>query len=478
MLLAGTALGGYSAAHLGRAAGNEDAGGAISVPGRRAMADFADLAAQVRPAVVSITSKMEVAEGADSDDDEAPMPMPRGRGRGHGGGRSGEARGSGFIVDAGGTIVTNNHVIRGATEVSVTLDDGTVLAARVVGHDSRTDIAVLKVKADRALPFVALGDSASLRPGEWVVAMGNPFGLGGSVTAGIVSALGRDIGSGPYDQYIQIDAPINQGNSGGPLFTPDGKVVGINTAILSPSGGSIGIGFAIPSNLVKSVVAELGSTGQVARGFIGLRTQPVAAEMAQALGIEGTAGALVAAVERDSPAAKAGLQPGDVVRAVNTKPVASPRDLALAISAVRPGETAQLDVVRDGTNRNVGVTVARMPGEQRADAGTPEADAPAQPRLGLALAPVGGENGAGKASGAEAGALVAAVKPGSPAARAGIQAGDVITNVGSKAVASPADAVSAIRATPSGKAVALRVLRDGQARFVAVTPEAASAGRG
>ncbi len=215
--------------------------------------DFTDLVTQVKPAVVSITTRLEADPSADEDQPQMPMPFrqfPFG-GMGPQMGpqtHAVEARGSGFIVDANGTIVTNNHVVKNAKTVSVTLDDGTKLPAKVIGRDARTDIAVLKVDAKTQLPYIQLGNSANVKPGQWVVAMGNPFGLGGSVTAGIVSASGRDIGAGPYDQFIQIDAPINQGNSGGPLFTQDGKVIGMNTAILSPSGGSIGIGFAIPSD--------------------------------------------------------------------------------------------------------------------------------------------------------------------------------------------------------------------------------------
>ena len=308
------------------------------------MPDFADLADKVRPAVVSITSKMDVEPAAEEDS----LPMPFGR---HGmapHGRAGrmEARGSGFIIDADGTVVTNNHVVRNAHAITITLSDGTELPAKLVGTDPRSDLAVLKIKADHKLPFVALGNSGTVRPGEWVVAMGNPFGLGGSVTAGIVSALGRDIGSGPYDDYIQVDAPINQGNSGGPLFTQDGHVVGVNTAILSPSGGSVGIGFAIPSAVVQQVVSELLAKGVVTRGYLGVESQKISATMANALNLpkgqngEGS-GALVASVEASSPAAEAGVQPGDVIVAVNSTPIKDPRDLAVAVADSKPGTAAK-----------------------------------------------------------------------------------------------------------------------------------------
>ena len=216
------------------------------------------------------------------------------------------------------------------------------------------------------LPYIQLGDSSTIRPGQWVVAMGNPFGLGGSVTAGIVSAEGRDIGAGPYDQFIQIDAPINQGNSGGPLFTQDGKVVGVNTAILSPSGGSIGIGFAIPSNTVKTVVAELEQTGHVTRGYLGVEAQTVADAMSKALHLDQKGGALIAGVQPDSPAAKAGIEPGDVIASVNGQKVANPRDLAVDVANVKPGDTAKLDVVRNGEHQTVTATVGQMPNEEQA----------------------------------------------------------------------------------------------------------------
>lgn len=477
VLLAGTALGGYAAGHSGFAAASDAAPASAIAPSVRVVPDFADLAAQVRPAVVSITVKIR----ATADADEMPMMPGRGqRGMPGRGPRGGEGRGSGFIVDANGTVVTNNHVVKDASEVSVTMDDGRELPARVIGRDSRTDIAVLKVDAPGKLPFLRLGDSSAVRPGEWVVAMGNPFGLGGSVTAGIVSALGRDIGSGPYDQYIQVDAPINQGNSGGPLFAQDGRVIGINTAIYSPSGGSVGIGFAIPANVVKTVVAQLSANGTVARGFIGLQTQPVAVEMAQALALPSAGGALVAAVEPASPAAKAGFEPGDVVRAVSGRKIATPRDLAVAIAEITPGDTVTLDVVRNGEARGLTVTVGRIPGERRADVPDAVEAGGGQPRIGLALAPLASEGAGGRKSSLVegGGAMVAAVGAGSPAERAGIQAGDVITNVGAKAVATPEEAMMAIRAAASGKAVALRVMRDGKAMFVAVPLTARPAAEG
>ena len=366
-LLAGTALGGFATGHV--SAAETPAAAPVnptSTPAAR-MPDFADLVAQAKPAVVSITSKLAADPG-----EEGPMmmPMPFGPGPGHQQGRAIEARGSGFIVDPDGTVVTNNHVVKGAKSVTVQLDDGTELPAKVIGRDSRTDLAVLKISASKPLPYIQLGDSKSVRPGEWVVAMGNPFGLGGSVTAGIISAEGRDIGAGPYDQFLQIDAPINQGNSGGPLFTQDGKVVGVNTAILSPSGGSIGIGFAIPSNTVKTVVAELEKTGHMTRGYLGVEAQSVAEAMSKALRLKQSGGALVAGVQPDSPAARAGLEPGDVIASVNGDPVANPRDLALDVANLKPGTDAKIDLVRNGEHQTVAATIGavavRGPDGQRA----------------------------------------------------------------------------------------------------------------
>jgi serine protease Do len=419
---------------------------------------FADLVKAVRPAVVTINVAGKQPRS------EAGMPNP-GQGRVQG-------TGSGFVIDAAGFIVTNNHVIDGATRITVKLEDGRELQARLVGRDARTDVALLKVEAGAPLPFVALGDSDRAQPGDWVVAMGNPYGLSGTVTTGVVSATGRDIGAGPYDDFIQVDAPINQGNSGGPLFARDGGVIGVNTAIFSPTGGSVGIGFAVPSNMVKRVVAELREKGQVERGFLGVSTQPVNAAMAAALKLPAKAGetpqgALVAGVERDSPAAKAGLKPGDVVTALDGKPVRNPRDLARSVADMRPGGKADLKLWRDGAEASLRVDIAAQPGTERARPGAEESNAP---RIGVSLAPITPEARASLRLPNDAkGALVQAVEPNSRAQEAGLRRGDVIIGVGTTTTDDAEAALRALReANAAGGAVAVRVLRDGKPAFIAV----------
>jgi serine protease Do len=296
------------------------------------------------------------------------------------------------------------------------------------------------------------------------------------VTAGIVSARNRDIGDGPYDQYIQVDAPINRGNSGGPLFTQDGKVVGVNTAILSPSGGSIGIGFAIPSNTVKQVVAELGNGGKVVRGYLGVSAQAISPAVASALhlsgsGDQGASGALVASVQPNTPAGKAGLQAGDVITSVNGKAVKNPRDLAVDVAGVKPGDEAKLGVVRDGKDQTLTIAVGQMPsGRELASNDDNGQEQQSRARVGVALAPITPDlRDQLNLPGGEKGAVVAQVQPGSPADQAGIQTGDVIIGVGMKAVTSPEDTIRAIRqATRNDKTVALRIMRNGQAAFVAI----------
>ena len=487
VLLGGTALGGFAAGHSGFAATETPPGAPVNPPGSvptpQTLPDFTNLVTQVKPAVVSITTRLSPQAARSEEGDLAqgqqqlPFPfnqMPFG-GMGPQRPHAVEARGSGFIIDANGTIVTNNHVVKGAKTVTVTLDDGTKLPAKVLGTDPRTDIAVLKVKAEKPLSYIQLGNSTDVKSGEWVVAMGNPFGLGGSVTAGIVSASGRDIGAGPYDQFIQVDAPINQGNSGGPLFTQDGKVIGMNTAILSPSGGSIGIGFAIPSDMIRTVVAQLEKTGHVTRGYIGVEAQQVSDTMAKAMHLSANSGALLAGVKADTPAAHAGLVPGDVITAVNGQTVKNPRDLAVDVAAVSPGDNAKLDVLHNGETKTVSVKVAQMPNEQVAS--NENGGRASQGRIGLALAPLSPDlqNQLDVPEGTH-GAVVREVQPGSPADQAGLQAGDVIVGVGDRQVGSPSEAASAIRNASKDHAVALRIIRNGEPVFVGVNLDQSSEG--
>ena len=442
---------------------------------------FTHLVAQVKPAVVSVTNYLKQTDnGGDQQFQGGPgLPFPFNQFpfNQHAQERPVEARGSGFIINPNGTIVTNNHVIKDAKRITVTLDDGQTLPAKVVGADPRTDIAVLKIDANHSLPYVELGDSSKVEPGEWVIAIGNPFGLSETVTAGIVSALGRNIGAGPYDQFIQVDAPINEGNSGGPLLTQDGKVVGMNSAILSPSGGSIGIGFAIPSNLIKQIVADLQHNGHVTRGYIGVAAQPVSPAMSKALNLPSAGGALIASVEPNTPAQRAGLQPGDVIRSVNGHEVKNPRDLAVDIAGIQPGDQAHLDVIRDGHDQTTDIHVAELPSEQQMAKNQGGGPAHTQSRLGLALGPLSPDiAGQLNLPDGTKGAVVTQVQPGSPADQAGIQAGDVIVGVGTHPVTDERQAAEAIRKAErqGDSAIALRIIHDGQPAFVAVNPNGGS----
>jgi serine protease Do len=477
-LLAGTSLGGFALGHSAWA----DNTTPVNPPGAQlqphTLPDFTSLVTQVKPAVVSITNKLKATPAAMEDDQEGgqmqqmPFPfnqmipnMPQQREH------AVEARGSGFIISADGIIVTNNHVVKGAKTLSVTLDDGTVLPAKVVGTDPRTDIAVLKVSADHPLPFIQLGNSRDVKPGEWVVAMGNPFGLSSTVTAGIVSAVSRDIGEGPYDQFIQVDAPINQGNSGGPLFTQDGKVIGMNTAILSPTGGSVGIGFAIPSDEIRTVASELQKDGKVVRGYVGVEAQQITPATAEAMHLKQNGGALLAGVQPNSPASEAGLQPGDVIQAVNGTKIANPKELAVNVANIQPGEEAHLAVLHDGQSKDVTVKVGTLPNEQMAS-NENQGGGSHHAQIGLALAPLSPDmRDQLQVPDGTQGAVVQGVQPGSPAEAAGLQPGDVIVGVGTHAVSSPSEAARAMRTALNGNdhALALRVIRNGQPVFVGVT---------
>jgi len=444
---------------------------------------FADIVAKVKPAVISVRVKIDRPVSSSLSDDEDPFPpgspmdrffrrfgMPNGEGNGNGkgGGRHQviTGQGSGFFISADGYAVTNNHVVQNAENVQVTTDDGKVYTAKVIGTDPRTDLALIKVDG-KDFPYVKLADSAP-RVGDWVLAVGNPFGLGGTVTAGIVSARGRDIGAGPYDDFIQIDAPVNKGNSGGPSFDVDGNVIGVNTAIFSPSGGSVGIAFDIPSDTVKNVIAQLREKGSVTRGWIGVQIQPVTADIAEGLGLKKATGALVSEPQPNSPAAKAGIESGDVITAVDGNAVENARDLARRIGTMAPGTSVKLAVMHKGEEKTVTLTLGTLPNEKAASnqegqhGGAQDSDLP---KLGLTLAP------ASKVAGADGnGVVVTAVDPEGLAADHGFQVGDVILDVGGKSVANPSDVRKQLAdARKEGKHALLFRVKSGEGmRFVAL----------
>jgi len=380
-----------------------------------------------------------------------------------------QGMGSGFIVDAEGFVVTNNHVVDHASEIVVTLNDGTRLDAELVGTDPKTDLAVLKVESDEALPYARFGDSDSTRVGDWVVAIGNPFGLGGSATTGIVSARGRDIQSGPFDDFLQIDAPINRGNSGGPLFDLSGRVIGINTAIFSPNGGNVGIGFAIPSELAESVIDQLQTSGYVERGWLGVSIQQVDDELAAGLGFDDDAGALVASVVPGSPADKAGFLPGDVIVAIDGEDVGRIKELTRKVAAVKPDETAQIEVWRNGERKTLAVAIGRAPNE--AENAPRKAESPEKVQLGISLGELSPQWRDRLGIDEDVtGAVIVGVEPGSPAAARGLRPGDVIVMVGQTQVTNLDQAMSAINEAKSeGRdSVLLRIARGDGARFVVV----------
>ncbi len=464
----------------------------------QALPNFVTLVKQVKPAVVSITAhiKADVAEqeengpggdGGGMQGSPFPFPfpfqmMPQQQQQN----RTVEARGSGFIISADGYVVTNNHVVNGATKVTVTLDDGTTLQAKIIGRDPKTDVALLRVKPTGKLPFIDLGDSDDVQPGEWVVAVGNPYGLGGTVTAGIVSALGRDLHSGAYNDFIQVDAPINHGNSGGPLFTQDGKVVGINSMIISPNGGgSIGIGFAIPSNTVRSVVDQLEKTGHVTRGYFGIEGQDISPTMAQALNLKSPEpgapphGTLVASVSKGSPAEKAGIKSGDVILTLNGHPVKNGHDLAVKVVSIAPGTDATVNLLRDGKPMDVKFTVGNLANQDHGSSGGADSSQSAGAgKLGVSLASLTPR--ARQELGLDdsvQGAVVADVVQGSPADQSGIRPGDIIVAVGNHVTPSPKAVVAQVRDALSRKQPPLlRILRDGQQLFVAVSPDGSDDG--
>ena len=459
--------------------------------GENGPASVAPLAKRLSDAVVNISTTQTV-KGPQG----VPLPkVPKGspfedffedffnkRGGAPRGDRKISSLGSGFVIDGKeGLIVTNNHVIDGAEEIIINFHDGSKLKVdKVIGKDSKADLALLKVSPKKPLVDVKFGSSSSIEVGDWVMAIGNPFGLGGSVSMGIISAKSRDINSGPYDDYLQTDAAINKGNSGGPLFNMSGDVVGVNTAIISPTGGSIGIGFAVPSDTVAAVVEQLKQFGETRRGWLGVKIQTVTDDIAETLGVPENTGALISAVTPESPAAKAGLEAGDVIMKFDGKDVSTMRGLPKIVAQTQIGRAVDVDVLRKGQRKTIQVAVGRLEGEDDAasDGKSPEKDTPPSESsagasvIGLKLTPL--TDDLRKKLGIDAklnGVVVEDIDPQSPAAQKGIKAGDVIVEAGQDQVSKPEDVAKSVdKVRKAGrKAVLLRV-EDGKGdvRFVAV----------
>ena len=460
---------------------------------------FADVVDAVSPAVVSVRVQSRDVANTDSSGngftfdfggrgfDELPddHPLKRffkefggpdgdraERGHGRGGDKPGRLRptsqGSGFFISEDGYVVTNNHVVSDGSAFTVILTDGTELDAKLVGKDSRTDLAVLKVDAKRKFSFVTFADDSKVRVGDWVVAVGNPFGLGGTVTAGIISARGRDIGSGPYDDYLQVDAAVNRGNSGGPTFNLNGEVVGINTAIFSPSGGNVGIAFAISSSVAKDVVADLMKNGEVSRGWLGVQIQPVDKDVAESLGLAEAGGALVVEPQEGSPGEKAGIQKGDVITAVNGDTIKGPRELARMIASLSPGSNVDVVLWRDGKSESVKLEIGELPDDNKqASADADQQEEEVQPSSEKALADLGvtvspAEDGKGVA--------IVSVDPDSEASERGLKEGQKIVSVNNKEIGSAADILEVIDvAKKDGRTKALfQIETENGSRFVAL----------
>ncbi|MGH6874809.1 MAG: Do family serine endopeptidase [Aestuariivirgaceae bacterium] len=477
-LLGGTALTGLTASTLPFEAK------AQTVLNHAPAEGFADLVEKVMPAVISVEVKFANVSNL-SDDGQAGIPgledlpdnspfrrffeqfpdfrnspqaprMPRDR--------QVMGEGSGFMISADGYAVTNNHVVKDADEVVIKTNDGKEYKADVVGTDSKTDLALLKVKGGENFAFVKFADKEA-RVGDWVIAVGNPFGLGGTVTTGIISARGRDIGSGPYDDFLQIDAPINRGNSGGPAFNLAGEVVGVNTAIFSPSGGgSVGIGFAIPASIAKEIVVTLRDNGKVTRGWLGVQIQPVTDEIAESMGLTASKGALVSDVTPSSPAAKAGIKTGDTVVSVDGADILEPKDLARRIAQIKPGKPAELTLVRDGKQTKVSVEIGTMPADLDAAALTKSPTEKPEPAnlasLGLTVEP--------SASGD--GLTITAIESGSSAEERGLRVGDTILQLNGTDVSSLQDLRQELEsASKTGQKKVLMLVRSGdRQRFVAL----------
>jgi serine protease Do len=466
----------------------QSADSALRVPAIQGPVSFADVVSTVSPAVVNIAvdkvSRTSIS-GGPGGRSLGPEGMPFGEffgrffeglpgqknGRAMPYERRSQALGSGFIVAADGYIVTNNHVIADADAVLVVLESGDELEAEVVGVDARTDLALLKVSHDGDLPYVEFGDSDTARVGEWVLAIGNPFGFGGSATAGIISARSRDVNSGPYDDYLQIDAPINSGNSGGPVFNGAGQVIGINTAIISPNGGSIGIGLAIPAALAQPIVASLMDNGSVTRGWLGVQIQPLDDDLADALGADDGRGALVADVTASSPAAAAGIEAGDLIRSVDGELIEDARHLSRVIARSAPGRRVEIAVLRDGRERELRVMLGDLDAAAPVMSRTGRPEEPAEREFGgLSIDELTPEQSSrlGLPAGVD-GVLVTRVAPGSAAADKGIRPGDVITGINQRTVDDVRDARAVLEAARSENGRALLIVRRGESqRYVAL----------
>lgn len=447
---------------------------------------FADIVEQVSPSVVSVFVEREVEApsrprglpegferffgfpgapegGADNDDPFEEEGVQRA-----------EAQGSGFFVDNNGHVITNHHVIADAKSVKISLSDGTEYDAEIVGSDERTDLAVLKVKSDDKFTYVPLADDSSLRVGDWVVAVGNPFGLGGTVTTGIVSAIGGRNREQQYLDLIQIDAAINRGNSGGPAFDLTGRVIGVNVAIYSPNGGSVGIGFAIPASTVRLISDQLIANGSVTRGWLGISLAPVTSDIAEALDLSNDDGVLVSEVIDGTPAAKGGLEDGDVITALDGVEVNGPNDLSRRIANLPPGRKVKVNLVRDGSNRTVNITLEKRPGETDVVASAEPAEETTAEELGVRIATITDEERRRYRLEDVDGVVVTAVKSGSPAERAGLQRGVVILEVDSKAISSASDFENAIEKLKKSKkgAALLRLQRGSVKQFSALKLDA------
>ena len=427
---------------------------------------FADLVARVAPSVVSIRVTQEIQVGAGGQGRPGtgfPPGHPlerffdrRNGPQGDAPVRKSQAQGSGFVISADGYVVTNNHVVEKGTDISVHFNDDEEYQAELIGRDPKTDLALLKIESGEPLPFVEFDKTDALRVGDWVIAVGNPFGLGGTVTTGIVSARGRDIGAGPYDDFIQIDASINQGNSGGPAFGTNGEVVGVNTAIYSPNGGSVGIGFAIPAAVASKVIAQLKADGKVSRGWLGVAIQPIDPDMAESLGLSAQNGAVVSEVAPNGPAEKSGFKAGDVILKVNGAQIEDARDVSRRIADMGTGEKAELIIWRDGEEKSIAVIIGLFP--ERVELAAGEPDDERSLRLGLALVE------------SPQGVLVENVAPGSQAALKGVSPGDIIVQVGTKKIATPQDVADSLEQARDNnqKSVLMLIKTAERQRFVAL----------